>query len=134
MNLQKLRNASLQELRVRAAQRVAAFRERRGWSTLAKLPSDGTLRALFNVGNVDWHKYFRIRSEPRFFSDPREAAAVFKSGWPDAAQGLIEQADRITQGRFDLLGLKDLSFGDPIDWHFEPVAGKRIPLMHWSRL
>ena len=134
MNLQKLRNASLQELRVRAAQRVAAFRERRGWSTLARLPSDSTLRALFSVGNDDSLEYFRLRREPRFFSDPREAAAEFKSRWPDAAQRLVEQADRLTQGRFDLLGLKDLSFGDPIDWHFEPVAGKRIPLMHWSRL
>ncbi|HEU4795131.1 MAG TPA: hypothetical protein VFT02_05835, partial [Pyrinomonadaceae bacterium] len=128
MNLQKLRNASLQELRVRAAQRVAAFRERRGWSTLARLPSDSTLRALFSVGNDDSLEYFRLCREPRFFSDPREAAAEFKSRWPDAAPRLVEQADRLTQGRFDLLGLKDLSFGDPIDWHFEPVAGKRIPL------
>ena len=38
MNLQKLRNASLHELRVRASQRVAAFSERRGWSNLVKLP------------------------------------------------------------------------------------------------
>ena len=134
MNLRKLRNASLQELRVRAAQRVAAFRERRGWSTLARLPSDGTLRSLFNIGNVDLLEYFRLRSNPRFFSEPREAAAAFKSRWPDAAQQLVEQADRVGNGRFDLLGLRDLSFGDPIDWHFEPVSGKRIPRAHWSTL
>ena len=40
MNLEKLKNASLHELRVRAAQRVAAFSERRGWSNLVKLPHD----------------------------------------------------------------------------------------------
>ncbi|HET9478188.1 MAG TPA: alginate lyase family protein [Pyrinomonadaceae bacterium] len=134
MNLQKIRNASLRELRVRAAQRVAAFRERRGWSTLARLPSDGTLRSLLNIGNVDYLEYFRIRSEPRFFADPRAAAMEFKSRWPHAAQQLIEQADRITLGRFDLLGLRELSFGHPIDWHFEPVSGKRIPILHWSKL
>ena len=134
MNLQKIRNASLQELRVRAAQRVAAFRERRGWSTLATLPSDGTLRSLLNIGNVDFLEYFRLRSEPRFFADPRESAAEFKSRWPDASQQLIAQADRITMGRFDLLGLRDLSFGDPVDWHFEPVANKCLPRVHWSKL
>ena len=134
MNLQKIRNASLQELRVRAAQRVAAFRERRGWSTLARLPSDGTLRSLLNIGNVDFVEYFRIRTEPRFFADLREAAAAFKSRWPDSAQRVIEQADRICEGKFDLLGFTDLDFGNPIDWQFEPISGKRIPLLHWSKL
>ena len=38
MKLEKLKNASLHELRVRASQRVAAFSERRGWSSLVKLP------------------------------------------------------------------------------------------------
>jgi hypothetical protein len=50
------------------------------------------------------------------------------------AQRLIEKADRITSGKFDLLGYRDLSFGDPIDWHLEPTSGKRIPLIHWSKL
>ncbi len=31
-------------------------------------------------------------------------------------------------GIFDLLGFRNLSFGQPIDWHLEPVAGKRAPL------
>ena len=50
------------------------------------------------------------------------------------AQRIVEQADRICEGKFDLLGFTNLSFGDPIDWHFEPVSGKRIPLLHWSKL
>jgi hypothetical protein len=47
---------------------------------------------------------------------------------------LIARADRICSGRFDLLGLSNLSFGDPIDWSLEPVSGKRTPLVHWSQI
>ena len=122
MNLQKLKNASLHELRVRASQRVAAFSERRGWSSLVKLPS--------TVPNADF-------STERFFAgfrDVRESASELKSRWPETAERIIEQADRICEGKFDLLGFKNLSFGDPIDWHFEPITGKRIPQLHWSKL
>ena len=50
------------------------------------------------------------------------------------AQRIIDKAGRITSGKFDLLGYKNLDFGDPIDWHLEPTSGKRIPLVHWSKL
>lgn len=122
MNLQKLKNASFQELRVRAAQRVAAFSERRGWSSLVKLPE--------NVPHTEF-------SNTRFFAgfqNSKQTATELKSRWPDTAEQIVEQANRICDGRFDLLGLKNLSFGDPVDWHFEPVSGKRIPLEHWSKL
>jgi heparinase II/III-like protein len=128
VNLAKLRRASLQELRVRAAQRVAAFSERRGWSSLVKLPPDDAR---------DWREYFRSRSEPSFFAGfhtPEKTVAAFKSRWPNIAQRLVEKADRIGEGKFDLLGFRNLSFGHPIDWQFEPVSGKRIPLQHWSKL
>ena len=122
MNLQKLKNASLHELRVRASQRVAAFSERRGWSSLVKLPE--------NVPNADF-------ATQRFFGGPQDlktTSAELKSRWPETAQRIVEQADRIRVGKFDLLGFTNLSFGNPIDWHFEPVSGKRIPLQHWSKL
>jgi hypothetical protein len=128
MKLEKLRKASFQELRVRAAQRVAAFGERRGWSSLGKLPPDDEFQSLF---------VSQTRSEPRFFGsfkNPEETAAAFKSRWPDSARRIVEKADRICEGKFDLLGFTGLSFGDPIDWHFEPISGKRIPLVHWSKL
>src|SRR5689334_8445239 len=127
MKLQKLKNASLHELRVRATQQISAFSERRGWSKLVKLPSDESFSSLINGS----------RSEPAFFASfqsPEQTASAFKSRWPATAQKLIDKAERIVAGKFDLLGFKDLSFGDPIDWQFEPVSGKRIPLLHWSKL
>lgn len=72
----------------------------------------------------------------RFFagvSDPRVPGAL-RERFPDAAPRIIEVADRLLQKRFDLLGYRDLSFGDPIDWHLDPVARRRAPLLHWSRI
>lgn len=133
MNLTKLRNASFRELRVRAAQQFSAFSERRGWSSLSKLPGD----EVFVSPPGDLCEHFRLRSAPTFFASfqsPEKTADTFKSRWPNRAEQLITKANRIISGRFDLLGLKDVSFGDPVDWHFEPVSGKRIPLLHWSQL
>ena len=64
MTLQKIRKASLHELRVRAAQKVAAFSERRGWSDLVKLPSDD----VFAGAAHDLLEHFRSRSKPAFFA------------------------------------------------------------------
>ena len=36
--------------------------------------------------------------------------------------------------RFDLLGYKDLDFGDPIDWHFDPVHHKHAPRKPWYQI
>src|SRR6185369_10002658 len=108
MKLQKLKNASLHELRVRAAQQISAFSERRGWSSLIKLPSDDSFSSSINSS----------QSEPAFFpgfQSPEATGSAFKSRWPESAEKLIDKADRIVAGKFDLLGFKDLHFGDPID-------------------
>jgi len=47
---------------------------------------------------------------------------------------LQSSADRALEGYFDLLGFQQQFFGRPIDWHFEPISGNRIPLVHWKRL
>ncbi len=143
--LGKLRRLSVDELRVRGSQAVAAFAERRGWSALAKLPSDQALLKLLDPAQTprelwsaqEFLDHFRGRREPKFFSsfdDPSGTVAELRRRWPAAEREIVEHADRLVAGRFYLLGLRDLSFGDPIDWHLEPVAGKRAPFMHWSRL
>lgn len=141
MNLQKLKKATLHELRVRATQRVSAFSERRGWSSLVKLPREDEFRRLLSLQQStptsDLLGYFRSRSEPAFFAsfeNRDETVLELKARWPHSAQRLIGKADRICDGKFDLLGFKELSFGNPVNWHLEPTTGKRIPLLHWSKL
>ena len=45
----------------------------------------------------------------------------------------IEKAEKIVAGKFDLLGYENLDFGAEIDWHLEPLSGKRSPQKHWKQ-
>ncbi len=72
----------------------------------------------------------------RFFPgaiDPR-APAILRERFPESAARIVAAADRTLAKRFDLLGYRGLSFGDPIDWHLDPLTGRRAPLVHWSVL
>jgi hypothetical protein len=72
----------------------------------------------------------------RFFpgaSDPR-VPAILHERCPESAPRIVAAADHTLQRRFDLLGYRQLSFGDPIDWHLDPVARRRAPLLHWTLL
>ena len=143
--LNRLRRLSLDELRVRGAQSLNALLERRGWSSLAKLPSDPDFFQLLNIQNPNLAlksdeallQYFRVRTTPSFFSglaNREDTIQALRDTWPDLVSHIVENAERIVAGKFDLLGLDGLNFGEPIDWQLEPVSGKRAPLEHWSRL
>src|SRR5580698_1503408 len=62
---------------------------------------------------------------------PSEVVPAF----PDLpTQSSLAAAEKIRQHRFDLLGYKDLDFGTPIDWHFDPVHHKRAPRKPWYQI
>ncbi|MGH9932736.1 MAG: heparinase II/III family protein [Pyrinomonadaceae bacterium] len=142
----KVRNMSFAELRDRTAKAGAALAERRGWSSLSRLPTDAALSRLAALPPVrgrrreassDFLEHFRARMHPVFFagfSKPEVVIAELRNRWPGAELAIIARADRIVAGRFDLLGFKDLSFGNPINWQLEPISGKSAPQLHWSRL
>ncbi|HJU92324.1 MAG TPA: hypothetical protein VJ656_05235, partial [Pyrinomonadaceae bacterium] len=127
--MQRLRSVSLDELRVRGSQALAAFAERNKWSSLSKLPSDNAIRQL-----IDREKFGTRAAFFAAFEDPGATINELRHRWPNAEKEIIERADRIAEDRFDLLAFRNLSFGTPIDWHLEPIAGKRAPLVHWSHL
>ncbi len=52
---------------------------------------------------------------------------LLRQRMPVQVKEIIEQADKICHHRFDLLGYKDLDYGDAIDWHLDVVHGKRAP-------
>jgi len=47
---------------------------------------------------------------------------------------LLRTADRALESRFDLLGFQGLQAGTPVDWHVDPVCGRRVPLAPWKQL
>jgi hypothetical protein len=143
--LKKLKGRSLEELRVRGAQALAATSERRGWSAQSRVPTDEAFIKLIDAAQINGSQvsaeslleHFRLRTKPHFFAsfDEREATlAQLRHRWPEAERSVIERAEKNREGRFDLLGLSDLDFGNPVDWHLEPVSGKRAPRDHWSKI
>jgi hypothetical protein len=66
----------------------------------------------------------------RFFAGTSERLELA----PGDADAILSDADRLCAGVFDLLGFSALCFGDPIDWHLDPVSGRRAPVKHWSRI
>jgi hypothetical protein len=72
----------------------------------------------------------------RFFAgatDPR-VPGILRERLPESGPGIIAAADGLLEKQFDLLGYRQLSFGDPIDWHLDPLAKRRAPLIHWTLL
>jgi hypothetical protein len=142
--LKKLRGRSLDEWRVRGAQMIRARAEARGWSGLMRVPADESFFKLIDVSRLEGRSinaenlltHFRQRSPAHFFAglrDRDETVRVLRQRFGRSAEEkVIERARRIREGRFSLLGLRDLDFGSPPDFHLEPTSGRRSPLMHWS--
>jgi hypothetical protein len=77
---------------------------------------------------------FRAGIPGRFFpgAGSDRTAGILAERLPAAGAEAVAAAASIARGRFDLLGYRGLSFGDPVDWHLDPVSRKRAPVLHWS--
>jgi hypothetical protein len=128
MRLRRLQSMGITELAYRGRQEASKWLERMGMSGRRN-------GALSGTGNM-LHDYFRYAGSSRFFEGAVSAQtpALLAEHLPGTRNQAIAAAEAICQGRFDLLGYRSLSFGDPVDWHLDPVSGRRAPLVHWSRL
>ena len=118
-------------------QKLSAFAEQRGWSSLNSVPSDKLFQALVKFDSQTFLAHFRSRTRPNFFpgfDDQEKVVAALRDRWSYREPDFLRRCDEMVEGKFDLLGLKGLDFGNPVDWNFEPVSGKRCPLVHWSRV
>jgi hypothetical protein len=140
----KLRGRSLRELRERGMQALSAalephtqrFLERGRGTDLATLFDASALR--FDPTSPDLLiEHFATRTTPAFFPGVRDGSSrstLRSSRWSAERAAVTEAADRVLDGRFDLLGYRQLSFGTPIDWHLDPTSGRRAPFAHWNRI
>lgn len=139
--LARLRGRSRAELTERAAQFLASRAERLGWRdtrepTVAELnrrlrqPQHGGYASL-----DEWHAHFQRGESAPFFpglADRDSTVAALRESVPDAEGALLARAERMLHGAFDLLGYRGLHYPLPIDWHLDPVRGRRAPDGHWS--
>jgi len=79
---------------------------------------------------------FLQNAERHFFAGVFDARVpeVLQEANADECQAVLIAAHHASRSRFDLLGYRSLEFGDPIDWHLDPVSGRRAPSIHWSRI
>ena len=72
-----------------------------------------------------------------FFFGPGDVEArldLLRERLPQQVEQILQQAGRILQHRFDLLGYTDLAYGSPIDWHMDLVHAKRAPRRAFYRV
>ncbi|HXE81182.1 MAG TPA: alginate lyase family protein [Vicinamibacterales bacterium] len=128
--------------RVRTRVRRPAWRRRELASLIAPLTPD-LAAARDRIASRDWGaahaalcRHFTTRP-PRFLLHPSVRADV-RSRVLEAHPGADDEAralaSRIAAGWYDLLGYQGLRFGENgrIDWHLDPVSGRRAPFTFWA--
>lgn len=128
--------------RLRWHLRSATWRRDRVRCALTPTAVDATTRRALERG--DWQQAHdaiadRILGRPaRFVLDPATADALVRRitvRWPGAAADAAARADRILNGRYDLLGYRGVHCArrdTHIDWHADPVHGRRAPERFYS--
>ncbi|MBN2356486.1 alginate lyase family protein [candidate division KSB1 bacterium] len=62
-----------------------------------------------------------------------EISRLFRDQWPNVRTAAIHAADDLCAHRFRIFN-RQLSFNGRIDWHYDVLTDKRIPLKHWTDL
>jgi hypothetical protein len=141
--IKRIKDKTWTEIRTRGEQAISARTDQIGLS--GKLPSDEELiclvdKAFLSHGKITKEKFFEqffAEAEYTFFPAFRQkekTLEVFRREFGEkSARFFIEKAEKAIEGKFDLLGYQNLDFGAAVDWHFEPISGKRSPLKHWKQ-
>ncbi len=141
--IKKLKGRSLEEIRTRGGQVVSAYSEQIGIS--GKVPTDKELHQLIDTSSFEdknltpqiiFDKFFENSKEsffPSFFAKDKTIESFSENFDDETVKYFIEKANKILDGKFDLLGFKNLNFGEMVDWHYEPIAEKHSPLKHWKQ-
>jgi hypothetical protein len=144
--LRKLRVMDGAELRFRAATalRTRIDRARASWrppawdrSRLRLSQVAAPRRALDACARGDWRAahgalatHFQGRP-PRFPLAPSRLPAIATSVRDRFALS-TERADRVLDGRYDLLGYRSVDAGALPDWHRDPVHDRTAPVVFWE--
>jgi hypothetical protein len=139
-SIKKLGKMGIAEIAFRGRQEVLKWLEQKGWS--GKTAPGTILRKILpdmppgqDRNSMVLLNRFQEGFAERFFDGPaNEQTRIFIDRMPEVRGRILKEAEAICQGRFNLLGYHALSFGNPVDWHLDPVSGRRAPMMHWSLL
>ncbi len=130
MTFQRLRSLTWREIQCRGRQRLDGWRDVVSPAFHADGRPRGSKRQPVEVPGAHSLDAAAIR----FFPGVSDAPSRRRFDQTTTGDAIVDRANAVMDGRFDLLGYRELTFGDPIDWHLDPVSGRRAPLKHWSRL
>jgi hypothetical protein len=91
----------------------------------------------------DWSSAHRVLAShfasrpPRFVLDPRTLETLrtrITRHFPDAGRDALRRADRVLEGRYDILGYRDIAFGAPPAWHKDAVHNREAPSGFWATI
>ena len=117
---------------VRRVADSAKRRARRPWSYLyPHLLSDRVLLKALGADDVD-RAWDDLAAQPFFISaaDCENAAARFRSEYPDASAAVMHAAESVIRHDFDLLGSGARALGAPLPWHTDFKTGRQWPLAY----
>ncbi len=120
---QRLAQMSWDELWTRSQQELA----KRWDAARYRLGIPLSIGGLNNISSVPGRFFFEPNDLPRL-------ATLLRERLSQEVGRVVGQAERICQHRFDLLGYRDLCYGQEIDWHLDEVHGKRAPRRAWFRI
>lgn len=137
--VRKIKKSSVKEIKTRGSQAFSIYSEKIGFGKKT-IPSDKDFLSELNkeaLGSFDpenLRRFFYFHSEKRFFRSfvsKEETLKAFDQLDLEARKFFIERAEMILRGRVSLLGYENLDFDQPINWHYEPLSAKHIPLKPW---
>jgi hypothetical protein len=115
----------------RGRAKATSRRERSLLAELASQPAE-LVPEFQELSPSDLLKHFRTRTTPHFlpgFAIASAVAAEAQNHYPDETRRVIAAAWQITQEqRWPLLGFGLKDFGNPINWHRDPLSGRLWPL------
>jgi len=79
---------------------------------------------------------FYIAANSSFFDGVinEDTADQLMHDFPELHRQVVDMAESVCNGRFNILGYGKVDFGNPVAWSLDPVNGHQVALVHWSRI
>ncbi len=80
-----------------------------------------------------WQAALRRTCFPFQRNLPPDLPAWFGARWPESYAALLRTADAVAVRRFRIFE-QTLDFPGKVDWHFDPLAQRTMPVSHWTAI
>jgi hypothetical protein len=136
MKLDRLQKMSREEISYRLHEMCRIQSDRcRYWLRLGLEPADDLRHVL--ATHQDSFKNYLESAAQRFYASlapqvREKTVDVISRTLPDEVDRALEEGERLLGHRVNLLGYHEVALGKDIDWHRDPVTGRRWSRRFWA--